>query len=104
MDMFQNGSPPPLEIIPISKRQYTLTEQLVYTKEISSLLQMDAIQEIDPNDPCFVSNLFLVPKKSESLRPVIDLRRLNQFIKYSHFKMEGIELVKSLVRRGDYMV
>ena len=38
------------------------------------------------------------------MRPVIDLRNLNCFVKYSHFKMEGIELVKSLVRREDFMV
>ena len=70
---------------------------MLYKKEITSLLQNGAIQRLDPGTPCFVSNIFLVPKKGGKLRPVIDLRNLNCFVKYSHFKMKGIELVKSLV-------
>src|SRR5205823_14204249 len=50
------------------------------------------------------STLFFVPKKTGDLRPVIDLRKLNQYVKYSHFKMEGLDLVRSIIRRGDFMV
>ena len=59
---------------------------------------------MDLQEPCFVSRLFLIPKKSGNLRAVIDLRQLNQYIKYQHFKMEGLDVVKSLIRREDYMM
>ena len=36
----------------------------------------------------FYSRLFLVPKKGTSMRPVIDLSALNQFIENPHFEME----------------
>lgn len=39
----------------------------------------------------------------------INLRKFNRYVSYSHFKMESIaidlvKLVKSIVRRGDYMI
>ena len=51
----------------------------------------------------FYSSLFLVPKKSGQMRPVINLRPLNQFLRYQHFKMEGIHVVKDLLRQGDWL-
>ena len=91
--------PPPIGVTPISQRTYSTAQQHIYQKEIFLLLQSGAIQEIDPMDPCLVSNLFLVPKKNGLLRSIIDLRTLNQYVKYFHFKMESIDLVKSLLRR-----
>jgi len=45
----------------------------------------------------------LVPKKDGKFRPVVNLRPLNMCILYRHFKMEGIYIVRDLLRRGDYM-
>ncbi|CAB4383503.1 unnamed protein product [Rhizophagus irregularis] len=84
--------------------RYGSTDLNIFSHEISELLKIKAIQEMDPEEPCFVSNLFMVPKKGGSLRPVIDLRKLNIYVKYSHFKMEGIDLAKSLARCEDFMV
>ena len=57
-----------------------------------------------PPQKGFISRMFLVPKKDGSYRPIIDLRQLNKFIRWEHFKMEGIHLVKDLLRQGDWMV
>ena len=51
----------------------------------------------------FLSNIFLVPKKTGDLRPVINLKPLNEFVHDIHFKMENIESVKQLLRTGDFM-
>lgn len=51
----------------------------------------------------FFSVLFLVPKKEGQFRPVINLRPLNRFLRYLHFKMEGIQVVRDLLQRGDWM-
>ena len=52
----------------------------------------------------FFSTLFLVPKKDGGQRPVINLKNLNSFINAPHFKMEGIHTLKSLLRKGDWLV
>lgn len=52
----------------------------------------------------FVSSIFLVPKKEGGQRPIVNLRPLNRFIPYEHFKMEGIHMLKDLLRKGDLMV
>ena len=38
----------------------------------------------------FLSNIFLVGERDGGNRPVVNLRYLNQFIPYQHFKMEGL--------------
>lgn len=44
--------------------------------------------------------LFL--KKGGSFRPVHNLKNLNRFILYRHFKMEGNSMLKHLVKQGDW--
>ena len=52
----------------------------------------------------FVSTLFLVPKKDSGQRPVINLKNLNSFVEAPYFKMEGINTLKSLLQKGDWLV
>ena len=37
-----------------------------------------------------LSNQFTIPKKGDELRPVINLKPLNHFVEYHHFKKEGL--------------
>ena len=72
--------------------------------EVQDMLQKGAIIEVLPCKDQFLSPVFLVPKKDGGNRPVINLKKLNQYIEYQHFKMEGIQALKSLIKKGDYMV
>ena len=51
-----------------------------------------------------IRDRFIVKKRDGGNRPVINLKRLNCYIPYQHFKMEGLNLIKDLLREGDYMV
>jgi len=46
----------------------------------------------------------MVPKKGGGQRPVINSEALDNFVEYSHFKMEGIQMLRDLLRKDNYMV
>ncbi len=49
--------------------------------------------------------MFVVPKKDGGNRPVVNLKPLNQYLVYEHFKMEGIHRAcyeTSILQQGDF--
>ena len=72
----------------------SLEEQRLTHEEIQKMLLKGAITQLTPaeDQQGFYSNIFLVPKKDGGMRPVINLKRLNEFITPHHFKMEGYTL------------
>ena len=51
----------------------------------------------------FYSNLFLVPKPDGRMRPVINLKALNLWVRPQHFKMEGIHTLREIVAQDDWL-
>jgi len=80
------------------------TQNQIVDNEIIELLQKGAISECKHEDNEFISNIFLVKKKGGKFRPVINLKRLNKFIEYHHFKMENIETVLNSIKRNSNFV
>lgn len=70
---------------------------------MEKLLRKGAIEKVDPVEGQFISNIFLVPKKAESLRLVINLKQLNFFEEYQQFKQENISLALDLIQKDDYL-
>ena len=58
--------------------------------ELQELLSKGAVVETQVSLGNFVSQIFLVEKKDGGLRPVINLKGLDQFVKAEHFKIEGL--------------
>ena len=99
----------PLVSNPYQKRipvpsKFRAADQILIDSEIESLVSKHAVRETTPTSDSFYSNVFLVPKKGGELRPVINLRNLNGFLPYQHFKMEGIQLLRDLMEEGDWLV
>ena len=78
-------------------------EECIMNNEIQKLIAKGAIERVNHCPGQFISNMFLVPKKTGDLRPVINLKPLNEFVAKIHFKMEGIHLVQDLIQPGDYL-
>ena len=81
-----------------------LENQNVIKQEINSLLEKNAIEVVPLSQihSGFYSTLFLVPKKTGDLRPVINLKPLNRYLRKQHFKMDTLSKVINLVGKGDW--
>jgi hypothetical protein len=73
----------------------------VADKEVSELLIKKEVVEIKDKSEVFVCSLFVIPKKSGGFRPIVNLKSLNRFIRYEHFKMENLDSARFLLRKGD---
>lgn len=62
----------------------------------------NAISRSENEKGQFISNIFIVEKKNGKYRPVINLRKLNEFVEYHHFKMETLETVLNGIQRNSY--
>ena len=99
----------PSQICTPRKLVFPKAEADCLSAEIESLLQKDAISPICPpfdettSEHGFVSQLFAVPKKDGGIRPVVNLKALNSHVQQVPFKMEGIHILKDILRPGDWM-
>ena len=72
---------------------------------VDALLMKGAIEWVtNVKSLGFYSQLFLVPKKTGDLRPVIDLSTLNRHMVVPHFKMETQGSVRSAIRSQEWTV
>lgn len=83
--------------------KFSPNEAEIVSQEIDKLLFKGAIKKVDPVQGQFISNLFLVPKKDGSLRPVINLKNLNLFVDYQHFKQENLSFVFDIIQKDDFL-
>ena len=67
------------------------------------MLRKGAIRIAIPNENQLLSNIFIRTKKDGEFRPIINLERLNQFVPYQYFKMEGLRDVKNMLSDKDLM-
>ena len=82
----------------------TTQNHCLIDKEVKCLLNKSATVQVPYSKHTFYYRMFLVEKKNGGYRPVLDLSPLNTFIETSHFKMENLATVKSLINPGDYMI
>ena len=72
----------------MSKEEKSLVE-----KKIQELLRKGAITHTNHRKNEFVDNAFLRKKKDGRYRSAINLKLLNQFLEYYHFKTESLNPV-----------
>ena len=51
----------------------------------------------------FFNRLFLVPKPNKKWRPILDLSKLNFFLKAEKFKMETPETIRTSLQQGEWV-
>ena len=73
----------------------------IIEKEVDELLAKGAIE------PCsggagFYSSMFVVPKHTGGLLPILNLMHFNHYLYIPSFKMPTIRHVQQLIQHGDY--
>lgn len=86
-----------------SQLPLSLKEKIAIEKEVNSLLKKGAIRIIQAHEVKYLSTIFTIPKKSGELRPIINLKNLNKFVRYQHFKMETFKEIRSMLLQNDYL-
>ena len=51
----------------------------------------------------YISPIFLAPKSDGSFRTILNLKKLNDYMPYIHFKMETMKSVLNLITSNCYM-
>ena len=98
-------SQPRLSAVPLPLPSYSANSMrgLALSAAVLDLRAKDVIEPASP-DPGFYSQLFVTPKVTGSWRPVIDLSRLNRFVRLSRFRMETSASVLQSLHPGNWMV
>lgn len=91
------------------KKTSIATAQIdVLLKEVEELLSKNAIEILIVTQreklSGFYSTFFLVPKKCGKMRPIINLRPLNRYLKKQHFKMDTLNKVLNVVKPMDWAI
>jgi hypothetical protein len=94
---------PPINML-VFTPTFSAQEKLLITEEVLKMEQKGAITRVAPTTGQFLGHIFLRPKRDGSLRPIFNLKQLNHYVEYKHFKMEGLFLLKNLLQQEDWMV
>ena len=75
----------------------------VIDEEIKESLSKGIIELVTQHtDDEYISNIFVRPKKNGKYRVILNLKHLNNFVEYHHFKMETLSAAISLVSKNCY--
>ena len=71
---------------------------------LHQLLDKKAVEVVqNPQSLGFYNRLFLVPKPNNRWRPILDLSKLNNYLKTQSFKMETPETIRTSLQTGEWV-
>ena len=87
-----------------SQYNFNIHDRGIIKSEIDNLLSLGVIKLVEFVSDQFVSPIFVRPKKnSKDYRMILNLKKLNTFIPYHHFKMDTFEKSLTLIAPGMYL-
>ena len=51
----------------------------------------------------FVGSIFIATKSDGGVRLILNLKKIHEFVKYEHFKMDGIKTIPNVITKKCYM-
>lgn len=81
----------------------SLAETEIVDREIAKLLAKGIIEVTTHKPKEALSSIFIRPKKDGTHRLILNLKNLNEFVTYHHFKMDTLYSILKLVEKNCYM-
>lgn len=82
---------------------FNAKEEVIVADEIKKLLKKGVVIPSKHEEGEFISPIFLRSKKDGSYRTILNLKQLNEFVEYQHFKMDTLDSVIKMMKPGCYM-
>ncbi|KAA6398557.1 MAG: putative reverse transcriptase [Streblomastix strix] len=82
----------------------TKLEMETYQKALQEEIDQGIVVEVGPNQIKYLNRTFIIPRKDKRLRKILDCRPINKQLKDIPFKAENINMVITLVEKGDWGV
>jgi hypothetical protein len=84
--------------------EYTASPSMmkIFNEKIKNMLKISVIVETPYEELIWINPCHLVPKVNGDQRLVMDMTKVNKFMKPISFKMEGISTLSNLLTRNDY--
>ena len=93
----------PTQTVQPNKINFSAAEIMIIDAEIAKLVSKEVLQVTTRVPDGFISNIFICPKKDGAFRMILNLKPLNKFVDYHHFKMDTFRTAVKLVRPGCFM-
>ena len=78
-------------------------ESLSVNIEINKLVTNGVLKEVEHEEDEYISTIFLIPKPDNTYRMILNLKGLNNFVEYKHFKMEHLNHALFSISPNCYM-
>jgi len=75
----------------------------ILKQQVDKLLSLGVVELATPSINQILSPIFVVPKTDGTFRLILNLKSLNEFVVYRHFKMENINRVRELLFDNCYL-
>ena len=82
------------------KIPYSEQKIKIINTEIKELIAKGVIMECERDKGGFISTIFTRHKKDGSFRAVLNLKDLNHYVNYQHFKMESMNDFLKIIKSG----
>ena len=93
----------PTQTVHPTKIYFSAAEIMIIDAEIAQLVNKEVLQVTNRVPDGFISNIFIRPKKDGAFRMILNLKPLNKFVDYHHFKMDTFRTALKLIRPGCFM-
>ena len=91
------------QLVNVPKIPHNAEEKSIINLEIHKLLKKGVITKCQKEEDDFISTVFIREKKDGTFRTILNLKYLNEFVEYKHFKMESLEDVFKIIKKVVWM-